>query len=447
MKRLITLALAVLLGAFTFIAPAFVRAESTAAPAATPETRTNDAKAIYLKTIRGTVMFLCRHADGTATQGSGWVIDCQRKLIVTNHHVIKGAKEIVVVFPEFRNGRPIAEQSHYVNMRELGEASASKRLNGQKLADFMIHGHSVRGYVLDADVQHDLAIVEVDALPAGTVALPLADESLMPGEKTHAIGGNSGSGQAMWVYISGTVRSVYQRHAKFKDGSVQARMIESESAVIPGDSGGPVVNDAGEVVGVTQSIEGVASFSVEVSELKTFLKAIQNVIHPETAQEFLARAQRRLPYADYVLAIDDLSEAIELNDELVEAYVTRGAIYNEIGQPKKAILDFDMALQLNEKDPRSWGGLASAKSKLGKYSAAISDIAKALALAPGNHVLLEIRAIAREGNQEFAKALVDYLRLSQMHKNNAKNYAFFTKKVEELTDKLSDIKLLKSEGD
>jgi tetratricopeptide (TPR) repeat protein len=45
-------------------------------------------------------------------QGTGWVADADRQLVVTNYHVVGSEESVTVVFPDFRDNKLIAE-SHY----------------------------------------------------------------------------------------------------------------------------------------------------------------------------------------------------------------------------------------------------------------------------------------------------------------------------------------------
>ena len=52
------------------------------------------------------------------------------------------------------------------------------------------------------------------------------------------------------MYTSGFVRQVVRRKIAYKGPTVDAQIIETQSPTNPGDSGGPVISDDGEMVGV-----------------------------------------------------------------------------------------------------------------------------------------------------------------------------------------------------
>jgi S1-C subfamily serine protease len=128
-------------------------------------------------------------------------------------------------------------------------------------------------------------VIQLASIPKGTPALRLAKEGPTPGDRIHSIGSPGVSG-ALFAYTDGSVKAVYQKkmkaQAKPNDPNaftIDARIIETSSATNKGDSGGPLMNDKAELVGVTQGMlvggDDVRpiSFFVEVSEVRNLLKS------------------------------------------------------------------------------------------------------------------------------------------------------------------------------
>ncbi|MDG1897810.1 MAG: serine protease [Fuerstiella sp.] len=206
---------------------------------------------IYSKTLNSTAWVLAK-TGGETSSGTGVLVNAEKKLLITNFHVVGDARATVIFFPETKNGKPIVDRSHYLkNVKKLG----------------------IRGRVLGVDRKRDLALVELDRLPENAVAIPLAKDSTGPGEDVQSIG-NPGSTEALWVFTSGTVRSVYQKQFRTGAGEHDFMVVETQSPINSGDSGGPVVNNDGELVAISQAISPKArlvSYSVDVSEVKEFL--------------------------------------------------------------------------------------------------------------------------------------------------------------------------------
>jgi S1-C subfamily serine protease len=210
-----------------------------------------DGAKVYRGALRGTVVVFREKATGT-----GWVVDRSRRHIITNYHVVGEHKVVKVVFPRFKQGQVVAEMQTY----RKGPFQAAR--------------------VIRVDQQHDLALLQVESLPEGTRELKLAAQDSSPGSRVHSIGTPFRSG-ALWVYTSGTVRSVYRKQWQIpmsdqKDPlKLSSRVVEVQSPVNPGDSGGPLLNDRGEVIGVVQGTNVTASlinYAIAASEVRAFLQ-------------------------------------------------------------------------------------------------------------------------------------------------------------------------------
>ena len=153
--------------------------------------------------------------------GSGFIIDSDGS-ILTNFHVIDGMERIVVKFSD---------------------------------------GRSLRGRVIGADPDTDIALIRVDGQPGLPVA-PLGDSSaLRMGEWVCAIGNPLGYEHTVTV---GVVSYVGR---KLFDASLD-NYIQTDAAINFGNSGGPLINSKGEVIGINAAISSRASsigFAVPIS--------------------------------------------------------------------------------------------------------------------------------------------------------------------------------------
>lgn len=102
--------------------------------------------------------------------------------------------------------------------------------------------------MVNTAVKQDLAVLQLEALPAGVEELPLAARSPDLGDSVYSVG-NPGASGALWVFTTGQVRAVYQRRwaTDTHDAVVwrEAQVVETSSPTNGGDSGGPVVNHRG----------------------------------------------------------------------------------------------------------------------------------------------------------------------------------------------------------
>ncbi|HEX4591462.1 MAG TPA: trypsin-like peptidase domain-containing protein [Gemmataceae bacterium] len=210
---------------------------------------------VYQSVLKSTVWIVSQRPEGTVS-GSGSLIDRRRQLVLTNYHVVGDVDRVRVLFPAFKDREVIPERDFY--RRHVGDLG-------------------IPGVVKARDKQADLALIQIERVPTGAQALPIAAEGVSPGQSVHSVG-NPGASGALWVYTPGRVRQVYQKKWAAKAGRdvlhFEARVIESDSPTNPGDSGGPLVNDRAELVGVTEGGATNASLLnvfVDVSEVKRFL--------------------------------------------------------------------------------------------------------------------------------------------------------------------------------
>ena len=136
---------------------------------------------VYPKLLKGCAWVL----NPQGWTGTAWVVDRERRLLITNEHVTTTSRTVSLIFPRNNaDGDLITEKKHY-----------------QSHADEL----RITGQVIDIDVGRDLALIQAASLPAEVQALPLAKKSATPGQRVHSIG-NPGVSAALWVYTSGRAR-------------------------------------------------------------------------------------------------------------------------------------------------------------------------------------------------------------------------------------------------
>ena len=143
--------------------------------------------------------------------GSGFVID-PRGYVVTNYHVVQGAQNIEVI---------LGDRVHYP-------------------AKFV-----------GADEQNDVALVKIDPKGKALVALPLGDSAnLLVGQKVLAIGNPFGFSSTL---TTGVVSAI-GRTIKTGETTIIDEAIQTDAAINQGNSGGPLLNTHGEVIGINSAI-------------------------------------------------------------------------------------------------------------------------------------------------------------------------------------------------
>ncbi len=143
--------------------------------------------------------------------GSGFVIDTDGH-ILTNYHVVQGAETIEVT---------LGDQSRY------------------------------KAKYIGADTRNDIALLQIDPKGRKIATLPLGDSrNLLVGQRVLAIGNPFGFQSTLTTgVVSSLGRTVQTSENTFIDEAIQ-----TDAAINRGNSGGPLLNSRGEVIGINSAI-------------------------------------------------------------------------------------------------------------------------------------------------------------------------------------------------
>ena len=164
--------------------------------------------------------------------GSGWVLDNQGH-IVTNHHVVEGSDFVSVTLSDSKQPYPAR--------------------------------------VIGTDPPNDIAVLKIEAPQGLLQPVELGDsKSLRVGQKIIAIGNPFGLERTMTVGIVSSLG----RTLKSKSGRTMKGIIQIDAALNQGNSGGPLLDSEGRVVGMNTAIASVSGgnsgvgFSVPVHTIQ-----------------------------------------------------------------------------------------------------------------------------------------------------------------------------------
>ncbi len=215
-------------------------------------------------------------------QGSGFITRSDG-VILTNAHVVEGATEVNVTLPD---------------------------------------GRSFTGKVLGGDPLTDVAVVKVVAsnLPVAS----LGDSSkVRPGELAIAIGNPLGLDNT----VTAGIISAIQRTNAVGEGQ-RVPYIQTDAAVNPGNSGGPLINDRGQVIGINTAIRQAPgaglSFAIPINTARQIAAQILErgyashpyigvrlqALTPQLAKEINATTNEcRLPEVNAVVVVDVMANS------------------------------------------------------------------------------------------------------------------------------------------
>jgi S1-C subfamily serine protease len=162
------------------------------------------------------------------SHGAGCLIEGGEGLVLTAYHIVKENDNVGVCFPVYRDGQLITETSYYWD-------------NWNRIR--------IQGRVIRRWPERDLAVIRLNQVPSGVEGLRLGG-TLRTGERTHRVC-SPAAGAVAWTVTVGPVTGVRHLRWNYKDGqTVDTDLLLVDAPSHGGDSGSPVVNDRGELVGL-----------------------------------------------------------------------------------------------------------------------------------------------------------------------------------------------------
>jgi putative serine protease PepD len=172
---------------------------------------------IYKQSSAGVVAIKAVTAEGEDS-GTGIVLN-DKGLILTNDHVVSGASSMTVA--------------------PNGSSTVSRPAT-----------------LVGEEANKDLALIKVDPTGLGLKPLTLASSSsLQVGDSVYAIGNPYGLDET----LTRGIVSALGRSISAPDNATITGAIQTDAALNPGNSGGPLLNDEGEVIGVNSQIASDAA--------------------------------------------------------------------------------------------------------------------------------------------------------------------------------------------
>ncbi len=298
-------------------------------------------------------------ADAAQKPSSTAVLDSEEQLI---RMVAKASPAVVSILIEKRQQTAPGEEggsgSSTDGLAEVGRGTGflvdpggmivtNRHVAGDRAAAytvFLTDGRSFKADVVDIDPVNDLALLKIDANGLPTVPLAAADDVRI-GQTTVAIG------NALGKYANTVTRGILSglgRDLDATDGLTGTserleELLQTDAAINAGNSGGPLLNSRGEVIGVDTAVENGAhglGFAIPVSEVRKVLGSYARygaIARPRFGVRYVAITpelvrERALPYTYGALVdADDPNDASVLpGSPAYAAGVRQGDIILEV---------------------------------------------------------------------------------------------------------------------
>jgi tetratricopeptide (TPR) repeat protein len=127
----------------------------------------------------------------------------------------------------------------------------------------------------------------------------------------------------------------------------------------------------------------------------------------ETAETYFNRGVDYTQKGDFKKAVSDFNKAIEVNPEFVVAYLNRGFSYSRMGELDEAIADYTKAIALNPRYAIAYHNRGFVYRRMGEYDRAILDFTKAIEIDPKYASAYYHRGHIYHYNGEYEKAWED----------------------------------------
>lgn len=344
-----------------------------------------------IKQARSGTVFVEVPGRGT---GSGFVVDRDERLVMTCAHVMGTRAEARIRFPAVRDGQLLAERKAYVDLP------------------------SIAASVVDLDTTKDLCVLRLDRLPPEAGVVQLSPRSAESGEDIFSIG-NPSSSDALWIYTSGTVRQVYRKKANLKSGqAIDARTVETQAPINPGDSGGPVFNSEGKLVGVNsyyQQDAALVSSCIDVTEVAGLIDRSRRWLRAVTPAQLRDRSQHYVRMKLFPQALRDLDRLVQL-DSSPGSYLLRADALVQAGPtfevPSRlfsfAISDCVQALRMEPNNGQAFALRGAAFLGMGAADQAVADYTEAIRVQPSVAEHFVQRGLAHSRRKDVESALKDF---------------------------------------
>lgn len=325
--------------------------------------------------------------------GSGFILDSDRGIVVTNRHVVVGQHELVVMFHD-----------------------------GQT--------ETVLGF-LGVSQDNDLATLKVSGQVDRYPQLELTDRLPSKGDDVLALGSPLGLTGSVTKGIVSSIRKA----SEFGHAGV-AQWIQHSASISPGNSGGPLVDGEGKVVGVNTifykaEVGQNINFAVAFPHIRDVARNGSDLPKPlvdlvREAKQTLERIRANAQSGKFAVAEAELGRLPDSFQLLPDYWILKGEFAETREQWTAAIALFQKALSLDDGDSQVWYRIGRANQILGtihalpsRYELAIEAFSAGIRKKPNDDDCWRGLGKALQSTKRWAEAERAFRRSLKLNPNRA----------------------------
>jgi putative serine protease PepD len=178
--------------------------------------------------------------------------------------------------------------------------------DAQRLEVTLLNGKTYKAQLIGGDVSKDVALLKIDPKLEKLPTLEIGNsDNLQVGQMVYAIGNPFGLNSTL---TTGVISSL-GRTLKAQNGRLIEGVIQTDAAINPGNSGGPLLNSAGQVIGINTAIFSPSGSSAGIGF------AIPSNSARRIAQDLISTGHVVRPYLGVEIGIEitpDIAKALDL---------------------------------------------------------------------------------------------------------------------------------------
>ena len=233
--------------------------------------------------------------------------------------------DAVVVVESYNNNAKVGTGTGFIYKKDdkKGYIMTNSHVigNGNNVKIILSDNKKIEASILGRDDLSDIAVLSIDPKYATTVAQMGNSENLKLGNTVITIGapmGSDYSGTVTKGILSGKDRMLAVSTSGYGTNDYMVRVLQTDAAINPGNSGGPLINAAGEVIGITSlklvkdEVEGMG-FAIPIEDAMRYvldLESGKKISRPFIGIEMLDVSETYALYTQGVIVDKDVEKGV-----------------------------------------------------------------------------------------------------------------------------------------